>query len=148
MDSAPEYPPSPVPSDADLEPGELPFTAFGQWGPGMMDNRVFDQDVWWVNIEGTPFRLTNMSPEYRANVIAFLQEHADYFHAHAILREVADTIHDIERNRVGGALLGAALGVPSTADLSSQGWLESTPLMRRLRAMANTDSDDATPPAA
>jgi len=42
--------PSPVPDDTNLWEGEKPFTAFGQWGSGRMDKRVFSQDVWWVDV--------------------------------------------------------------------------------------------------
>jgi hypothetical protein len=48
------FPPSPVPSDERLWPGELPFTAFGQVGADHLDLHVFDQDVYWVDRIGAP----------------------------------------------------------------------------------------------
>lgn len=129
------YPPSPVPSDERLLPGEKPFTAFGQFGPDKMDNRVFDQDIYWVNRLGEPFRLEEMTPEYRANVIKFLRESAAYFHIHAVIRTIADIAVDVELGRVHGELIARSLGFPTIADLTAEEWLEATPLMRRLRAL-------------
>jgi hypothetical protein len=42
-------PPSPVPGDRFLIKGQHPFTAFGQFGFGSMDFRVFEQDIYWLN---------------------------------------------------------------------------------------------------
>jgi hypothetical protein len=69
--------PSPVPGDDDLWAVEKPFTCFGQWGRGWMDLRVFDQDVWWVDVEGRPHRLSEMTVEYRRNVLRFLLDSAE-----------------------------------------------------------------------
>ncbi len=75
-----EYEPSPAPSDADLWPGEPPFTAWGQCAEGAIDLRVFDQGIWWVDVTQRPHRLTEMSPQYLTNVITHLHEHVDHFH--------------------------------------------------------------------
>lgn len=75
------YPPSPVPSDARLWPFERPFTAFGQFGEGSLDLRVFDQEVQWVDIRGIPHLLQEMSREYVANVIDFLWALRDQYFA-------------------------------------------------------------------
>ena len=69
--------PSPVPGDDDLWDIEKPFTYFGQWDRGWMDLRVFDQDVWWVDVEGRPHRLSEMTVEYRRNVLRFLLDSAE-----------------------------------------------------------------------
>lgn len=37
--------PSPVPADRDLLEGDLPFTAWDQYPPGVLDIRVFDRGV-------------------------------------------------------------------------------------------------------
>ena len=66
------YAPSPVPSDARLWPLELPFTAFGHLGEDMLDLRVFDQEVYWVDRIGTPHLVLQMSRDYIENVITFL----------------------------------------------------------------------------
>ena len=127
------YPVSPVPSDSDLEAGELPFTAFGQWGPGNMDNRVFDQDTYWVNSDGEAFLLPDMDQVYRCNVIGFLHDHVDYFHLHAALRELAEATSSVLNGYIPGSVLASTLGAPSIASMTPQQWLESTPLMRKLR---------------
>jgi hypothetical protein len=69
-------PESPVPCDK-YTTDDLPFTAFGQYGEGQMDLRVFDQDIYWVNIHGEPFYLNKISPEYVSNLINFLMQHAE-----------------------------------------------------------------------
>lgn len=135
-DSRSAYPPSPVPSDENLLPGDLPFTAFGQFGEGKMDNRVFDQDVYWVNIRGEGFRLEEMSAEYKSNVIAFLMENAEYFHAHAALRAAAETVVAAMEGKIHAELILQELGMPRIDELDPLDWLEATPLMRRLRALA------------
>ena len=74
------YPRSPVPSDRRLWPGELPFTAFGQFGENMLDLRVFGQEVGWVDRRGRPHLIAQISDEYIANVIS-VGEHPDQHHA-------------------------------------------------------------------
>lgn len=133
--------PSPVPSDVDLWPGELPFTAFGQFGEGNMDNRVFEQDVYWVNVKGEPFLLEEMSDEYRWNVIVFLHRHVTYYHVNAAVRGAVTALGDVLRGKVNGDLLSQHFGAPAVTDLSPIEWLESTPLMRRLRALTPTPTD-------
>lgn len=129
------WPTSPVPSDAHLWPGEQPFTAFGQFGEGSMDNRVFDQDMYWVNIKGEPFLLQDMSEGYRGNVIAFLHVHVAYYHAHAAMREAVDSALSVAAGLPSGTLLARDLGIPIIAEMDPVEWLESTPLMRKLRAL-------------
>jgi hypothetical protein len=125
-----------VPSDADLWPGELPFTAWGQHEYGTLDLRVFDQDVWWVDIEQRPHRLTEMSDEYIANVIAHLQTHAK-MHYHGTLRRACLQIHgDLLLGRIPTEVVADALGATPLTDLTPQEWLEGTPLMRALRCRA------------
>jgi len=134
------YPDSPVPSDDALEDGDLPFTAFGQWGPGNMDNRVFEQDVYWVNISGEAFLLTDMDETYRRNVIGFLLDNVEYFHVHAALREVSQATRSILGGNIPGSVLAAELGGAPTASMAPLQWLEATPLMRKLRALTPDSS--------
>ena len=132
-----QYPPSPVPSDETLLPGELPFTAFGQFGEGKMDNRVFEQDIYWVNVKGEAFLLEEMSSDYRCNVINFLLENCEYFHGWAALRSGIDALAAALRGEVHAEILTRELGLPTLDELDPHDWLESTPLMRRLRALEN-----------
>jgi len=133
--------PSPFYSaDDDSSTDVLPFTAFGQFGEGNMDNRVFDQDEYWVDIKGTGYLLTEMTDAYKANVIMFLRDGVDYFYFHAVLRHTAELLLDwYDDNLYANTdLLSKNLGVPVISDLTSQEWLESTPLMRRLLLLMDT----------
>jgi hypothetical protein len=132
-DPAAAFPPSPVPSDADLWPGELPFTAWGQHAHGRLDLRVFDQATWWVDIAQQPHRLEDMSDGYVANVIEFLVDDAEYFHGETLRREWLQMCGDLLLGRMSADLVARTVGAPSTCDLTPMQWLESTPLMRALR---------------
>lgn len=135
-----EYPPSPVPSDRNLWPGEKPFTAFGQWGEGKMDNRVFDQDIYWVDVKGNPHLLEDMSDEYRMNVIMFLRDNMAYFGANAAIRMVSELLGNIYIAPAGYCDTEETYRAAENflaADTPEE-WLESTPLMRRLRHLTNT----------
>lgn len=135
------FPPSPVPSDADLWPGELPFTAWGQHAHGSLDLRVFDQAAWWVDIAQQPHRLEDMSDDYVANVIRFLLVDAGYFHRQTLLRELLQTYGDLLLGRTPADLVARSAGVPRTSDLTPVQWLEATPLMRALRHRADRAGD-------
>jgi len=128
------YPPSPVPSDSRLWPFERPFTAFGQFGDDMLDLRVFDQDVYWVDRHGAPHLLNEMSTDYIENVIDFLMGLRDQYFADTQRRWFIQTLGDqLLFDEPGGETLAAALGRPSAGALTAEDWLESTPLMRALR---------------
>lgn len=128
--------PSPVPADAHPWPGELPFTAFGQFGADAFDLRVFDQDVYWVDRLGQPHRLEAMDDAYRRNVIDFLVVRTERFFGDTCLRTVIQTAGDALLGRTSAELLVVAAGGPATPDLDPSDWLESTPLMRRLRQLS------------
>lgn len=141
LDRDATFPPSPVPSDADLWPGELPFTAWGQWAYGRLDLRVFDQDVWWVDIGQRPHRLTEMPWSYITNVVAFLARDAEYFFHETMRRGVLQIWGDLLLGRVPTDLVVHSLGAPALTDLTPSQWLEATPLMRALRARAVQGDD-------
>lgn len=126
------FPPSPVPQDTDLWPDELPFTAFGQFGPDYIDLRVFDQDVYWVDRNGDPHYIDSMEEEYIRNVRTMLIERATEFHSVSILRECLQSVGDALCGRVSAGVLVSDLGVGSLQGSAPQVWLHSTPLMRRL----------------
>jgi hypothetical protein len=86
---------------------EQPFTAFGQYGVDQMDLRVFDQDTWWGD------RLASRRT-WSSRITAFT---------------------DALRGRSSYAVLARSAGAPRIADLDSCDWLESTPLIRRLRQL-------------
>ncbi|TRW45593.1 hypothetical protein [Georgenia yuyongxinii] len=115
-------------NDHDLDAdGELPFEAYGQFGPGRMDLRVFDLDQVWVDIVGVPHALHEMSLEQRSNVTAHVLQYADHYRA-AVAR-------DAFTEAVVALIDGTR--APHVPDLPAdpREWVESTPLMRRLRAM-------------
>src|SRR5690349_20382479 len=95
-----EYPPSPVPDDDNLWPGEQPFTHWGQDPPGTLDLRVFWQATWWVSIDQQPHRISDMDDLYIANVIGFLDRNREYYYR-ATIRRAAITL-------IGDLLLGRA----------------------------------------
>jgi hypothetical protein len=127
--------PSPVPSDTDLREGEQPFTMFGQFGPDMLDQRVFSQDVWWVDRLGRPHRLEAMSLEYRRNVIAFLRKSVAQRWLDEVCREALTALSDSLLGKVSFPVLARQAGFDLTADVDPATWLESTPLVRRLRQL-------------
>ena len=127
--------PRPVPSDQDLPDGVKPFTAFGQYGYGHLDLRVFDQDTWWVDIHGRPHLLTEMSEEYRHNVIRHLEANRDYLHSRVALAEAIDLVEYTFTGAHNPTSASAVAGAPTTHEVDPEAWLEATPLMRRLRRL-------------
>lgn len=96
------YEQSPVPSDRDLLPGELPFTAWGQHPTGWLDLRVFDQGVWWVDVHQHPHRIDEMSSDYRTNVISYLEERDEYFYHATRWRLLIEDVTDVCLGRLPG----------------------------------------------
>jgi hypothetical protein len=132
-----QYPPSPVPADRDLWPGELPFTAFGQFGEDHLDLRVFDQDIYWVDRLGTPHLLGDIDEVYVHNIINFLLANVAYFYLSTRRRVALQVAGDQLLGRPSGDVLALEVGGPALQDLSPQEWLEATPLMRALRARSS-----------
>lgn len=128
------YPESPVPSDAHLEEDELPFTAFGQFGPDSLDIRVFEQAVYWVNTQGEPFRLDEMSHEYRLNVINFLFNDAEHMYITMLKKYALTIIREVQKSETGTLPLDHPLmaAAVSLNEKNPVEWLNSTPLVKRL----------------
>jgi hypothetical protein len=128
--------PSPCPDDTDLWEGvEQPFTAFGQFGIDRLDMRVFSQDVWWVDRLGRPHRLEQMSQDYRRNVLAFLLETAQQRWLDQVVYESLTALTDAIRGKPSYPVTAHDACAPRVADLDPLVWLESTPLIRRLRRL-------------
>lgn len=142
----PEYDPSPVPGDAHLWPGELPFTAWGQHEYGHLDLRVFDQSVYWVDIHQRPVRIEAMGPDYVRNVIAFLEQDCPYFHERTLRRSALQMYGDLLLGRIPTDVVAGALGAPALTDVTPEVWLEATPLMRALRARVRPASPESSRP--
>lgn len=112
-----------------------PFTQFGQFGPGMLDLRVFDQEEYWVDASGNGHRLVDMSDSYRSAVVEFcLRNCSGYFTAHtrvtarAVLQMAA---HGDTTDR----LIAVAIAENMLELKDPWTWLEGTPLLRALRAL-------------
>lgn len=123
-----------MPSDQNLWPGELPFTAFGQYGTGMLDVRVFEQSTWWVDRTGQEHLLPDMEGDYLLNVIIHLIAHREQFmavaHQRALVQHCGDLLlgyveHDSAARACGGDR-------KSPNSVSALEWLIGTPLMTAL----------------
>ena len=128
------FPVSPVPSDSDSYYNELPFTAFGQVRKGNLDLRVFEQDIYWVNINGEPFELTEMSQDYLRNVKIHLYADVDSFHLGFIHMKRADNALDTMRGRINDEELAMLLGV-GVDSLAPAEWLALTPLIQKINSL-------------
>jgi hypothetical protein len=92
---------------------------------------VFDQGTWWLNRDGLPFRIASeMSPDYLANVVAFLEQGAGYFRAETVNRLLLTLLE--EADTPAASKVEAHLLVAADAE-DPQTWLEATPLMKSLR---------------
>ncbi len=90
------------------------------------------QVAWWVDSEGTPHWVDAMTAKHRRAVIAYLGARA---------RELLVAVQETQiRSRPGGAPHRASAELladaPTLSDADS--WLESTPLIRRLRTLSKT----------
>lgn len=124
-----EYPESPVPGDANLPADELPFTAFGQFGNGSLDIRVFEQDKYWVSRQGEPFLIEDMQPDYLSNVVEFLCESAGYFYI-VMVNKAAVELLFMEGGKQPNPATYKTLR--SMADVTPREWIKSTVLMQKL----------------
>lgn len=148
VDSSDFHPASPVPSDKFLWAGEKPFTAFGQFGEGSLDHRVFNQDTWWVNINGEAFLLTEMTTDYLTNVLGFLFQGQERFYSKDVVGYAIDkTLTTVFQGFIDVAGLGENfvpndwLGYTEFIDnlpnpieqySSPAEWLSNTPLVKKI----------------
>lgn len=98
-------------------------------GPGTFDRRVLDQDKVWFDILRRPHRIDDpaeLSDEHLRNVIRFVEHHAWRWVPEEEVNIVAWTAMYIE----------ASDGFEAAAREVVAEWIESTPLMRALRAEA------------
>lgn len=106
-----------------------------------LDLRVFVQDRWWVDRAGVAHRIDEMPSTYRRNVLAFCRDMAGQYHSGAALAEFLELT-------VGEFAALRDLDVALVAETDPVAWLESTPLIRRLRAVEGLtvgDWPDPTP---
>ena len=120
-----------------LWPGERPFTDFGQFGYGHLDRRVFDDDndTYWCDITGRAHRITDMTADYRHNVLAFLEHKARYFHLMMIRRRLLELSSVLADGRVDPLdlhRLYALLGLDPVT------WVTTTPIALALKHAAQS----------
>jgi hypothetical protein len=100
------------------EVGELPpFELFEALPPGAIDLRIFDQEVWWVDLLRTPYRIyipQSFTNDHLVNVIHFLTQWSAEFHDAYQITFPTRTIPEGPKE-----------------------WLESTVLVRALREVAS-----------
>src|SRR5690625_1036138 len=106
-----------------------------QAAPGTLNLWVFEQDEVWLDVVGTPHLLHEMTITYRANGIAHLLKHVEYFYqAKVEQRQIADLLAAHQDGQDEQPLLPE----------DPTEWLEATPLMRRLRSMTPEWEDRVT----
>lgn len=123
---------SPVWDDHFLDEDDVAFNDFHKKERGVFDSRVFLQDVYWVNIDGVPFFLTEMSPEYLLNVQRFLM-----YNAHTFFVDFkSDDLHKISR-RNGFDNFNGNMEEWSQkwGTISPEEWCENTVLYKKLREL-------------
>lgn len=97
-----------------------------------MNLEVFDQGTWWLNRDGLPFRIASeMSPAYLANVVAFLEQGAGYFHAMTVRRFLLATL---DQEEPAAASAGVEHLLVAIRTDRAEAWLEETAVMQALRA--------------
>jgi hypothetical protein len=114
-----------------------PFTDFGQFGPGMIDKRVLWQSIYWVNAEGTAFFLIDMSAQYRRNVIAYLRRRAAEWWEQELFWDAVEAGFLYTWDPEDPAIERLAERRAELLAQGALGWMESTPLMRRLRELTD-----------
>lgn len=131
-DTPQQYPESPVPSDKHLAEGELPFTAFGQFGEGSLDLRVFEQDVYWVDVQGQAHLLTEMEEDYLFNVLAFLFNQAEYYYVGMLNKVTVELFFMDKEPEASNHVLGS---IRSLVGVSATEWLNSTVLVKKINEL-------------
>jgi hypothetical protein len=108
-------------------PLQAPFPDLST-GVNMLDKRVVCQDRIWCDAERQVFFVERMSPEYRANVIAFLAPLESYWLFQAITWVGIETW-------IGTIDPGTARHQLDLLSAVPDGWMDRTPLVRRLRLL-------------
>lgn len=101
--------------------------------PGILDSRVLDQEYYWVTAEATVLPLASMTEAHLSAVVRLLYAHATPMHLDAMVDALLDVIDARSAGETTAEQLTHDLTGQSIASVSSDAWLESTPLMRALR---------------
>jgi hypothetical protein len=132
-DPVPDTAPLVIPSDETLPPGARPFTDFGQFGYDSIDLRVLDQDVYWVDIAGTPHFLVDLTPQYRRNIISHLLDGAGAWWLQRLVCALAETDLLVRTDAPASEIAAITAAAKQLESLGPEAWMEQTVLMRRLR---------------
>ena len=115
------------------------FTDFGWGGEDSIDLRVFEQDIYWVDMHGRPHKLEEMDEDYLSNVLSFIFVHARAYHEAYAQMKVTEAAIAALKGQMHAEVLAAAIG-ESVAQVSTPKWLASTPLYRKIESLlASTD---------
>ena len=131
-------PSSPVEGDKYLWPDEKPFTDFAAVNEGKIDLRVFEQDVWWVDVKRTPHLLTEMSQDYLFNVLRHVVENAEGFYMGCMLKhaiELTMTVFTPSDEAVCEYLDNK----PSLHGMTPIEWVTSTPLVTKIYELLDNE---------
>jgi hypothetical protein len=93
----------------------------------------------WVDRRTHEHRLEQMTPDYRANVLTFLQHEATAWTDAAVIWELAAAVYGLTPGRDASEHL-------ELLDLLTPGWTDHTPLGRRLHELNHTRPHPLAPP--
>lgn len=128
-----------------LVAGDLPQTTDIEFddpqahAPGRLDKRVLLQATWWIDIRAHRRRLETMSADYRANVLAHLEQQGPGWVQEAMVWVFFDCL----RRSISPAEAADRLDL---LDLLTGGWTDHTPLGRRLHQLNGTTPHELEPP--
>lgn len=127
-----------------LRRGETPFAYVEPGLYGYLDLDVFGDhnDTRWCDITGTLHLVTDMTPDYRHNVLAILERNAAYFHLMVIRRRLLELSSDLAHCRVDPADLQR---LHSLLELDPVTWITTTPGAKAVKHPARPQPLTARP---
>lgn len=112
----------------------VPESELARWGPGHLHVGIFYQVEIWVDVQAQTHRLEDMPAAYRQAVIGHCRENAGYFHQAQQLYRSLDRLETV--------LDGMPIVEPDPLPKDPITWVESTPLLRRLRELEDGPQPD------
>src|SRR5690625_2796883 len=101
--------------------------------PGKFDVRILNQTAYWITRDARILPISNISPVHIIILITMIELTSYPYHAAAILDALIDLTDNLACGQPSADLLDYQLTGKCIGDATSEQWLESTPLMRRLR---------------
>lgn len=90
---------------------------------------LMNQDVWWIDRQGSSHELATMDPRHRANLLPFLVRNALLYNTRCWF----DHIRYAPTGHMSDGVADAMDAIEAELGLDPKVWLEQTPLVRRLR---------------